>query len=355
LVQASITTKPDQTLWIKNCSNVLIDECHIKASNENAVRIGEAAVTPVSSDGIALNTRIINSYILGNIDRQYSRNLEIKNCQFYSRTDDVTKISIISTSGAENTINENIEGNIWDPAGISDYSGDPLISGGDDAALPYGNLRVVGNQLTGRTVLVEAHQGSVEVSQNRPIGIGTSNQNRLLRVQSGVKEVKMFGNYIDQYVGLNSVGNVLSQMFQDFRGRPRPYLTIASVGGSVTLPAAAVFTPVISVTEKFPGGYLRIKYNIGIQNKDTASNVIVYGARVQLDSTTLDITGRRITLQELDSIGYLVCDAVVYVGASEQVQTLAVYVNQANGPGPYGVTLASGLNNSNWSVEMLQT
>jgi hypothetical protein len=348
--------KPGQTLWIKSASSTIFDKCTFKAAGAAAIKLGaDSDADPETgemtfADGLCSITEIRDSFIAGDIVREKSYNLSLRNNQFAVRSD-APESSRLTTSGGRIALNETIQNCLWDPTGVKNWRG-TLIEGGDHPERS-GNLRVTNSQLVGRLKLIKINRGSAVIEGNRPVATGGHYGNVFVTIGPDARHVLVRGNMGDRYVALNAPGAIKSNLVVDERsGKQLPFLATDELKANVALSEDTSFVPILDTRHRFEGGRVKISYSLQILHHD--AKAATYGARARLGGTVLTATARRVTLSGEEACGILSGSAVVSIPATGDAQNLQLEVNQATAtPKPGEVMGGSRLASSSWEVELL--
>jgi hypothetical protein len=348
--------KPNQTIWAKSASTILLEKCTVMAGATNAIKLGadsdtdpETGVTTFGN-GLCVITEIKDSYICGDIVREKSYNLNLINNQFAVRGNS-TENCRLTLSGNKVALNETIQNCIWDSTGVSTWDG-TLIEGGDNPVVS-GNLRIANCQLDGRLELIKINRGSAVIECNRPVSTTNSYGNVFVTIGTNAQTVLVQANGAKEYVAINAPGAIKADWVVDERtSKFLPILTTAALSTNTTLAGSAAYVPLMGTSHKFEGGWVRIAYSVTIQHQDSTART--YGARVKVGSYVYTATARRTTISGVGNYGVISGTAVVYIPASETSQTIQLEVNQASGSSNFGVVQGgSGLASTSWYVELL--
>ena len=218
--------KPDQTLWIKSASSTIFEKCTFMAAGAVAIKLGaDSDADPDTgaatfADGLCSITEIRDSWIAGDIVREKSYNLSLRNNQLSVRGD-APENSRLRISGGGIALNETIDNCLWDPTGVSDWDG-ILIEGGKHPETS-GNLRISNSQLVGRRELIRIHRGTAVIECNRPVASGRLRE-CFCHDRPPCESVMMRANETGQYVSVNEAGAIKSTLLKDERTQPLPFL-----------------------------------------------------------------------------------------------------------------------------------
>jgi hypothetical protein len=341
-------------MWLKACSNTIIQRCRVRTSQSSAIKLGaDSDVDPVTgnptlANGICSNTVIEDCFITGDIQREKSYTLYLSKNQF-GIVDNGDKNARLTLSGDGLCISETIIGNLWDPLDLPNKTGF-LIDGGSGAL--SSNLMVTGNLLAGANGLVRVNKGSAIVTANRGTANAGVNTNQFVRIENTADNVYVFGNNDEDYCAVNTIGNLKAKMVSDQRSSKFLPVLISSKRSADFTFTSNLWTTIQATNHKFTGCYVRFTYSTTIEHAESGVNRN-YATRVRVNNIVLEEFTRRITLKET-GYGILSASCIVYVPESEQSVNVELQAQQVTGS-VYGTVKGDSLAQSTFTVEILNT